>query len=182
MEGYVGEIRALPYNFIPDNWLVCAGQALDITQYDVLYYVIGDQFGRSSEKTFCLPNLSSRVAVSAGQRSGSEKYVMGQYGGSNASNLYSSNLPEHRHQVVGANIKGVFDKLVNTPVADTCYLSNALDKTNSQLVHAYGNEANCTMSFDSISTEGKSVPHDNMMPYTTFCYCICWSGLLAPRA
>ncbi len=181
MEGYVGEIRALPYNFRPQGWTECMGQYLPIEQYQVLFAVIGLRFGGNGRTTFALPDLSSRVAVSAGQRPGAGNYIAGDEGGTSTVSLYSSNLPKHRHEVIGANIKGAFAKMVSTPVADTCYMSNAMSKTYGYM-YAYANESNCVMSPDSISVEGKSLPHNNMMPYMAFRYCICWNGYFAQRS
>ncbi|HEY9176493.1 MAG TPA: tail fiber protein [Flavipsychrobacter sp.] len=183
MEGYIGEVRALPYNFEPEGWKLCAGQIEPIQQYTALFSVIGTLYGGNGSSTFALPNLLGRVPVSAGQRPGTiGVYNRGYRGGQSAVILDYENLPTHRHEVVGASVKGIIDKLVNTPVADTCYLSNAIDKTSAKLVYAYGNATNCTMSYDSISVEGKSEPHNNMMPYLAFAYYICWDGLYPRRS
>ena len=181
MEGYAGEIRALPYNFVPEGWMVCGGQYLPIEEYQLLFAVIGVRFGGDGRTSFALPNMSSRVAVSAGKRQGAANYVMGDYGGLPSVTLYSSNLPKHTHQVVGANIKGASAKMVTTPIPNTCYLSNAMSQTEGYL-YAYANESNCIMSADSISVEGKSIPHTNMMPYMAFRYCICYRGYFAQRS
>ncbi len=183
MDGYIGEVRALPYGFEPQGWMLCAGQFKSIMQFQALYSVIGTLYGGNGSTTFALPNLSARVPVSAGQRPETiNVYNRGYIGGQSSVSLDYEHLPKHRHEVIGANIKGVIGKLVNTPVADTCYLSNAFDKTNNMLLYAYGNDANCTMSSDSISLEGKSAPHNNMMPYLAFDYYICWDGRYPTRS
>lgn len=57
METYSGAIELLPYTFAPMDWLVCDGTLLSISQYQVLYAVIGTTYGGNGSSNFAIPNL-----------------------------------------------------------------------------------------------------------------------------
>jgi microcystin-dependent protein len=78
---YVGEIRMFGGNFAPPNWAFCNGQQLSISQYQVLFTVIGTTYGGNGQTTFNLPNLQGRLGVGMGQGGGLSNYVLGQTAG-----------------------------------------------------------------------------------------------------
>ena len=41
MDAFIGEIRLFPYNFVPQDWAICDGTALNIQQNPALFSVIG---------------------------------------------------------------------------------------------------------------------------------------------
>lgn len=59
METFIGTIALFPYSFIPAGWLECSGQILPIEEYQVLYSLIGTQYGGDGRHAFLLPDLSS---------------------------------------------------------------------------------------------------------------------------
>jgi len=63
MAPYVGEIRMFAGNFAPNGWMFCEGQALPISENEVLFQLIGTTYGGDGEETFNLPNLASRVPI-----------------------------------------------------------------------------------------------------------------------
>ena len=64
---YVGEIRMFGGNFAPSSWAFCNGQTLAISQYQVLFTLIGTTYGGNGTTTFNLPNLQGQLAVGMGQ-------------------------------------------------------------------------------------------------------------------
>jgi len=70
MDSILGEIRLFSFDFVPEGWMECAGQTLQVTQYSQLFSLIGTKFGGSG-MTFCLPNLGS-----IGQASAKVKYFI----------------------------------------------------------------------------------------------------------
>ena len=58
MEYFIGEILLLPFTFAPEGSFQCAGQTLQVSQYQALYSLIGNQYGGTPGVTFSLPNLS----------------------------------------------------------------------------------------------------------------------------
>ena len=47
---YIGEIRMFGGNFAPVGWLLCQGQLLPISQYDVLFNLIGTTYGGDGQE------------------------------------------------------------------------------------------------------------------------------------
>src|SRR5438067_596375 len=96
---YIGEIRMFGGNFAPVGWLLCQGQILPISQYDVLFNLIGTTYGGDGQNTFALPNLASRMPVHQGSG-----YVLGQMAGVETVTLTRNQLPVHTHQPVAAAV------------------------------------------------------------------------------
>jgi microcystin-dependent protein len=100
---FVGEIRLLGFNFPPSGWAFCDGSLLAITQNEVLFALLGTQYGGNGVTTFALPDLRSRVPVGQGQGPGLSEYVIGELGGQEAVTLTQGQLPSHSHAAVGTN-------------------------------------------------------------------------------
>ena len=77
---YVGEIYMMGCNFAVNGFFLCDGQLLPISQYDVLFNLIGTTYGGDGVTTFALPDLRSRVPVAMGNN-GTSNYIIGQSGG-----------------------------------------------------------------------------------------------------
>lgn len=56
-EAFIGEIRLFAFNYAPQNWAVCQGQLLQISQYQPLFALVGTTYGGDGRTTFALPNL-----------------------------------------------------------------------------------------------------------------------------
>ena len=184
MDAFIGEIRAFPYGFVPEGWFACSGQLISIAQWSALFSILGTTYGGDGRNTFGLPNLSDRLPNGMGTMPGGETYQWGREGGSQTVSLTVATMPKHRHQLTGASIKGVVGKLVTTPQPNICYLSNAILEPNTAPIrgNAYANDYDTAMNAHSISAEGQSLGHDNMMPFSVFRYCICWRGLYPSRS
>ena len=48
---YVGEIRCFGFNFAPSGWHFCDGALLPISQFDVLFNLIGTTYGGDGQST-----------------------------------------------------------------------------------------------------------------------------------
>ena len=58
----IGEIRYFPYVYVPEGFLPCDGQVLEIKDpYQPLFALIGNQFGGSAPRDFRLPNLNKNL-------------------------------------------------------------------------------------------------------------------------
>lgn len=51
-----GEIKLLPYDFEPLDWMLCDGRRLDIKSHEALFSLLGYRFGGENQ-WFCLPDL-----------------------------------------------------------------------------------------------------------------------------
>ena len=98
MEAFVGEIRAVSFNFAPQGWLKCEGQILSIAQHTPLYAAIGSAFGGDGRTNFALPDLRGRVPVGTGSGLGMQgSLYIGQQVGQETTQLTVDNLPAHKH-------------------------------------------------------------------------------------
>lgn len=61
---YLGEIRALPYEYCPKEWVRAEGQLLPIMQNTALFSLLGNRYGGDARETFALPDLHDSVLVS----------------------------------------------------------------------------------------------------------------------
>ncbi|SFR75366.1 phage tail protein [Anaeromicropila populeti] len=62
-EPFVGMIELFPYDFVPEGWALCAGQAMSIMQNQALYSLIGVKYGGNASTTFNLPDLRNAVPI-----------------------------------------------------------------------------------------------------------------------
>ncbi|MES2775757.1 MAG: tail fiber protein [Bacteroidota bacterium] len=159
-EPFVGEIRQWAGNFAPVGWSLCDGSLLDISQYDVLFNLIGTTYGGDGQQTFSLPNLMGRVPVSQGNG-----YVLGQSGGSEQVTLIQQQLPAHTH-VPLCNSTGSAD----TPGGNVWATA-----TNAQ---AYGPAPGTAgMNAAAIASVGNNQPHENRIPFQAITYIIAYEGI-----
>jgi len=148
-------------NFAPAGWMFCSGQVLPISEYDVLFNLIGTTYGGDGTTTFALPNLQGRVAVH--QTSG---FAMGQSGGAEQVTLTTAQSPIHSHAFLASPNNGAqVNPGGNVPariVAGSAYLPAA---------------PNVALAPDSIGSDGGSQPHDNLQPYLCISFIISLFGV-----
>lgn len=65
MEVFVGQIELLPFTYAPQGWAFCEGQVLNIAQSQVLFSLLGTNFGGDGKTTFALPNLKGKEPAPA---------------------------------------------------------------------------------------------------------------------
>jgi microcystin-dependent protein len=59
MQAYLGEIRLFSFDFCPQGWMECAGQALQMAEYTELFSLIGNKYGGSGFTSFSLPTMKT---------------------------------------------------------------------------------------------------------------------------
>ena len=57
MDPFLGEIRLFGFNWAPNNWQLCQGQLMNISEYTALFSVLGTNYGGDGIKTFALPDM-----------------------------------------------------------------------------------------------------------------------------
>ena len=100
-----GTITAFIGTTIPNGWIECNGSELSKSEYSVLYSVIGDTYGTSSNSNnFILPDFRGRVLMTAGSgldnngnQGGSTTYSVGNKGGEYYHHLTENEMPSHNH-------------------------------------------------------------------------------------
>ena len=161
---YIGEIRRFGVNFAPQCCAFCNGQVLPISDYDVLFNLIGTTYGGDGQSTFALPDLQSRVPIHMGSNAGNT-YTIGQNGGVESVTLTQSQMPLHSH-VVNASNTGGSDSPANKVWG------------NAPQTKPYGaTPGNANMNPASVGNAGGSQPHDNMIPFLAINFIIALEGI-----
>lgn len=85
----------------PSGTMFCNGASLLRADYPDLFAIIGTQYGASDLAHFNIPDMRSRVPVSAGNGSGLSNYPLGATGGEETHTLTSGESPTHSHTDLG---------------------------------------------------------------------------------
>lgn len=170
---FVAEIRIFPFNFAPRGWAWCDGQLLPLSQNTALFSLLGTTYGGNGKSNFALPDMQGRAAMHPGQGPGLSLHDLGETGGSETVTLLESEIPAHSHGVNVANEGATLNTASGNLMARPFGRGNNLYTTvNSGLV---------AMNADTCAPAGGDQPHNNMMPYLTFYFCIALQGVFPPR-
>jgi microcystin-dependent protein len=166
---FVGQIIPVAFDFAPVGWLPCDGRSLLISEYDLLYALLGTTFGGDGVTNFNLPNLNGRAIVGVGQSPGGSNYQAGQAGGSESVTLNQTQLGSHTHAL------GVTDRpaTTNSP-GPAVVLAMHPDNT----LPIYGPSGGlASMAASAISVAGGGQDHENRQPFLVINYIIATVGL-----
>ncbi|MGN7168404.1 phage tail protein [Paenibacillus cellulositrophicus] len=170
-EAYTGEIRLFAGNYAPTNWAFCNGQILSISEYEILYSLIGTIYGGDGTTTFALPDFRGRIVLNQGRSTTGTNYVLSQTGGTETVTLTASQLPAHTHGVNVSSDLGTDGDPTNSFWAQ----SPISQYSNSEQSPA------SRMNAGNITSNGGNQPHANMMPTLAISYIICLNGLYPTR-
>ena len=93
----IGAIVPFGSDTIPENWLLCNGQAVSRTDYQQLFNTIGITFGQGDGfTTFNLPNLQGKVVVGK-DGNDTDFDMLGETGGEKEHTLTIDEMPAHTH-------------------------------------------------------------------------------------
>ncbi len=174
MDPFVAEIRIFPFNFAPKGWAFCNGQIMSISQNTALFSLLGTTYGGDGKSTFALPNLQGAVPMSAGQGNGLSQYFLGEFSGTDAVTLLTSEIPNHNHTV-----QQDFD---NNNASATSPANAVLVNAGTTFTFSVSSTPQLQiMNPAMVSVAGGSQPHNNLMPYLTLNYCIALQGVFPPR-
>ena len=68
--GYISEIRMFAFDAVPERWMPCNGQELQIRSHPALYSLLGTAYGGNGHTTFQLPDLRAKIPVHQSERQG----------------------------------------------------------------------------------------------------------------
>jgi len=170
MDAFYGEIRIFGFNFPPQNWAQCNGQTMSIMQYQVLYTVIGIQFGGDGQNTFKLPNLMGSAVCGAGQGTGLTNRVFGKSVGASTVTLSQTQMPNHQHTFNAANQS--LAQSVNNATASTSRVGRTLKQLDFTSTDTY----DTTLAPQMVGPIGGGQMHENRQPYLVMNFCICTYG------
>lgn len=94
---YMGVIKALGFNFTPEEWGRCAGASMAINQFTSLFSLLGCRFGGDCRVSFDLPDLRGRSPMGFGTGPGLTPRFLGlEYGMEHHVFTYNT-MPAHTH-------------------------------------------------------------------------------------
>jgi microcystin-dependent protein len=178
MDAYVGEIRAVGFNFAPRNWALCNGALLPISRNTALFSLIGTYYGGDGKTTFALPDLRSRAIVGVGQGPGLSAYSVGEMTGSENHTLLLPELPPHVHTLNGSLV--THSGIASTGSPAGAYPADTND--NQYAEDAGTGTMNPAAVKGTAMPVGGNQPHNNLMPYTAVSYIIALQGIFPPRS
>ena len=144
----------MPYGSttIPENWLLCNGQAVSRTTYSDLFAVIGTSYGDGDgSTTFNLPDKQGRVSVGLSS-SETEFNLLGKKDGAKKHTLTIDEMPSHTHGV---------------PQSHPYNYSSDSHYTLVRQSYNHSTEYNV-----DTSETGGGQSHNNLQPYEVDCWII----------
>ena len=170
---YVGEIRMFGGNFAPNGWMLCQGQLLAISEYEVLFNLIGTMYGGDGQSTFQLPDLQSRVPIHMGTGGGGT-YIQGQAAGVENVTLTVTQIPSHNHAVQVAT--GPANQ--NVPATNSILSTEAESVANrAQVYLAYAATNQVQLAAQTVGPAGGNQPHSNIQPILAINFIISLYGI-----
>lgn len=167
---FVAEIRIFPFNFAPRGWAWCDGQLLPLSQNTALFSLLGTTYGGNGKSNFALPDLQGRAPMHPGQGPGLSLHDLGESNGTETVTLLESEIPSHSH-ALRASQQDATDRIV----------AGQLPATGIGVGMFAPAPGNVGLSPLAASPAGGDQPHNNMMPYLTFYFCIALQGVYPPR-
>lgn len=159
---YIGEIKQFSGDFVPRGWALCDGQLLPKDQHELLFDLIGTQFGGDGVNNFAVPDLRGRVPLHY-----SNTYPLASKGGQEEVTLTEAQLPSHSHVAYASS-----NSNPNTIGPENAYwgtLSSAFTWT--------AGPGDMIMHPDTIRMAGQGLAHENRIPFVAISYIISLEGV-----
>ena len=173
-EPFIGQIIPVGFNFAPVGWLLCNGQMVAISQFDVLFQLIGTTYGGDGQSTFGIPDLRGRAALGMGQGPGRSNYTIGQMAGTETVALQGQQIGAHNHLLRASGKPGT----TNVPTSVQTLAVNSQTAAN-----LYASPpTTVTLAPNAIAAAGSSSPHENRQPFQVINYIIAYEGIFPPRS
>jgi microcystin-dependent protein len=169
---FLGEIRAVSFEFAPYEWAFCNGQLMSISQNTALFSLLGTQYGGDGKTTFALPNLQGVVALGFGQGPGLSPYSIGETGGAEVVTLTVPEMAAHEHQLLAMNAPAT----ATSPSAGVW----AVGELSGHSMDLYAPSA-VTQAAPAITYVGGGESHENRQPFLTLNYVIALTGIFPAR-
>ena len=165
MDPFIGEIRAVSFNFAPKGWALCNGQVLPINQNQALFSLLGTTYGGNGQTTFALPNLQGRAPLHVGG-----VHALGESSGEVAHTLSLAEMPAHTHAATARAA------LADSPSpAGRAWASQPA-------AQSYGPPTNLAgLAPMAVAATGGGQPHPNLQPYLVLNFVIALVGIFPSR-
>jgi microcystin-dependent protein len=167
---FLGEIKIVGFSFAPVGWALCNGALMSIAQAEALFQLLGTIYGGDGISTFALPDFRGRIPIHMGQGTGLSPYAIGGMAGSENVTLQPAQLPSHHH-----GLQATQDAAATAIPSPDALLGVTAVPTY------FPGPATAAMSAQSIGLTGKSLPHDNTMPFVCLNFIIALEGIFPSR-
>ena len=194
MDPFIGEIKAVAFNYAPVGWLLCDGSIFKIEDYPALFALLGPTYGGNGTTTFGLPDLRGRTLIGVGTGPGLTNRFWGEMVGYERVSLSLSEMPEHNHlataegsgEAVLSAAAGNADSgdpagrsLATNPKAGSFGANIYKDETPTVPMQPL--EVTLNDLAVNVGDSGASESHKNMQPSLAVYYIIAHEGVFPPR-
>jgi microcystin-dependent protein len=174
---YVGEIRPFAFSWAPEGWLLCDGTQYNVSQYEMLYAVIGSTYG-GNNTVFMVPNLKGMAPIGMGTGSGLTPRNLNDRPGAEQVTLTTIQMTGHTHT---ANAE-----MESATTPNPAGMIVASVKSGTPGNPKFYKEAALTpnlvaMNPATVGIFGSGQGHENRQPYQVFNFCIAWNGIFPTR-
>ncbi|MCH6257114.1 tail fiber protein [Puniceicoccaceae bacterium K14] len=166
----LGEIRifAGPESKIPDPFVLCEGQLLEISRNKTLFSLLGTSYGGNGLTTFALPDMRGRLPVGK-----AASYPLGHsFGSETATVEHVDQIPPHSHRMNGSEL------VSNNPSP----VGNAFGVIGSgaAFYSTFYSEPGGDMNPNAVTPSGSHhpEPHDNVQPFLCLNFIIALQGIV----
>ncbi|NTV15708.1 MAG: phage tail protein [Desulfobulbaceae bacterium] len=170
-DAFVGEIRMFGGTYAPMDWAFCDGSTLQISQYDVLFSLLGTTYGGDGVTNFKLPDLRGRLPVHMGQGQGLTNRTIGTAFGTETETLQVAHIPAHSHLISAGGDATTVSSAGNYPGNSNFSLYSTATPDNLMNPVAVGS-----------SPPTPAQPHSNLMPSLCVNFIIATNGYLPQRS
>jgi microcystin-dependent protein len=165
---YIGEIRMVAFSFAPKGWATCDGQAVQISQNQPLFSLLGTIFGGDGRVTFLLPDFRGRAPIEPGALSNTPTYVWGQPGGEELHVLAQTEMASHTHTATASSASNT----LGTPSGN--FWATGVNQYAASPI-------NTALAPTAIANSGSGQGHENRSPYLVVNFIIALVGLFPSR-
>lgn len=171
---FIGEIRLFAGTYAPVDWLPCDGRLLAVSEYQMLFALLGTLYGGDGKQHFALPDLRDRLPVGQGEGPGLTPRTIGQTFGQAEVTLTSAQMPAHQHTIQASN------DIASTGTPGPGVTLACLDPNAGITLYDTGVVTpNMQKNFSpqACTHAGESWPHNNQMPTLALNYIIAINGI-----
>ncbi|MDD2800286.1 MAG: tail fiber protein [Methylobacter sp.] len=174
---YVGQITIFAGQYAPVGYVFCNGQALNISEYEALFALIGTTYGGDGSTTFKVPDMRGRVPVGAGIASGggTVNWAVGLSTGTETVALTEAQMPAHNHPIQATSQQANSTAPQNnTLAADASGTDDFSYTTDTTAVKPF---LSSSVSAAGGGTLGAVATHTNVAPFLALNYIIATTGI-----
>jgi microcystin-dependent protein len=178
---YMGVVKLFAGYFVPNGYVECNGQLLNINSFPALHSLLLNTFGGDGITSFGVPDLRGRVPVGRGQGPG-KKYEMGDKDGAENIVLSEQQLPAHTHDISFnvSTANGETDNAANNPTLAKAGTGSGRDFAPTKMYNTATPDI-INKKIVTIQSTGGKEPVDLRQPFNTMMYIMCANGIMPSR-